>query len=444
MIKDGETTTYTYDENHRLIKEETEENVITYTYDSNGNLIGKTTREGEFIYTYDFENRLISVITPTSNIQYFYDGEGNRITKEVNGVRVNFIVDNNNPTGFSQVLAEVDNEGNISADYTYGKDLIAMENSQGSFFYHYDALGSTRNLTDMAGNITDTYSYYAFGNLLSIAGGTSNPYLFTGERFDAETNFYYLRARYYDPGVGRFLSMDPFPGTEFSPITLHPYLYCQNNPVMFVDPSGEYVIDVFSQGISISSILKKFLPKNIIPSSFGTCGPDITQALKNTVQKIRNRFHSWSRPVREMACANLYSPQKAGGAWEIMELLSGKGGQLENFLKDFPECATSLCQNTVEVNGECYSAGAVNYIAFGVMSKLCHIPEQAMETAIYAWKITRYGHLPDEEVIGWAFAGYAGWPEFPIIPKSSHTRCKSCAYKAQNQDFTVLWVPHQF
>ena len=72
-------------------------------------------------------------------------------------------------------------------------------------------------------------------------GTTTNNYLFTGEQLDPNSNLYYLRARYYDPEVGRFNSRDPFAGSLSDPVSLHKYLYAQNNPVFYVDPTGELV-----------------------------------------------------------------------------------------------------------------------------------------------------------------------------------------------------------
>ena len=78
----------------------------------------------------------------------------------------------------------------------------------GTNYYHYDGLGSTRALSNNSGVITDTYIYDAFGELLNQTGDTENNYLYTGEQYDPNLGFYYLRARYMNPGIGRFISMD--------------------------------------------------------------------------------------------------------------------------------------------------------------------------------------------------------------------------------------------
>ena len=101
-----------------------------------------------------------------------------------------------------------------------------------------DGLGSTRALTDKAGNVTDTYDYEAFGELVDLSGESENDYLFAGEQFDGGLGQYYLRQRYYEQGVGRFTRRDTYEGLQGQPISLHKYLYANADPVNGIDPSG--------------------------------------------------------------------------------------------------------------------------------------------------------------------------------------------------------------
>lgn len=88
--------------------------------------------------------------------------------------------------------------------------------------------------------LTDTYVYDDYGNLLKKTGTTDNDYLYTGEQYNGTTGLYYLRARYLNPETGTFISMDSYAGTLDNPVSLHKYLYANANPVMYIDPSGNF------------------------------------------------------------------------------------------------------------------------------------------------------------------------------------------------------------
>jgi RHS repeat-associated protein len=86
--------------------------------------------------------------------------------------------------------------------------------------------------------VTDTYEYDAFGNAVKKTGATPNNYLYRGEQYDSDIGLYYLRARYYNPNTGRFLSNDPEEGEAKDPKTLHKYLYAGGDPMNRIDPTG--------------------------------------------------------------------------------------------------------------------------------------------------------------------------------------------------------------
>jgi RHS repeat-associated protein len=132
----------------------------------------------------------------------------------------------------------MDNNAVATTTYTYGDDLVSQIKSAGVFTYHYDGLGSTRQLSDSAGVGTDNYNYEAFGKLINSTGHTENSYLYTGEQYDAGLDNYYLRARYYDQNVGRFTQMDTWAGRMPEPISLNKYTYAASSLVHFIDPSG--------------------------------------------------------------------------------------------------------------------------------------------------------------------------------------------------------------
>jgi len=159
------------------------------------------------------------------------------------------VVDHHNLTGYSQIVEELDATGAVVATYHYGHDLISqsrlvVDPATGSSewvdrLFVYDGGGSVRALTDLEGNVTDTFSYDAYGNLLqpsSLFLPTS--YLYRGERYDPDLGHYYLRARFYDANLGRFHTLDEYEGRTGEPLSLHKYLYAHANPVSGWDPSG--------------------------------------------------------------------------------------------------------------------------------------------------------------------------------------------------------------
>lgn len=101
------------------------------------------------------------------------------------------------------------------------------------------ALGAPR-LTDGTGTITATYKYDVFGAIRSSSGTGSTEYRFTGQQDDAISGYTYLRARYYDPATGRFISKDPVRGLTTEVRTLHPYAYAANSPAVLTDLTGEF------------------------------------------------------------------------------------------------------------------------------------------------------------------------------------------------------------
>ncbi len=142
--------------------------------------------------------------------------------------------------------------------YTYGDDLLAEENATGIHYYQYDGLGSTRQLTDNSQTITDNYNYDAYGVLLNQIGTTENNYLYTGEQYDPNMGFYYLRARYMNPAIGRFTSMDTNAGSVGTPISLNKYVYANANPITYTDPSGYVSLAEFSAASRIRGALNNY------------------------------------------------------------------------------------------------------------------------------------------------------------------------------------------
>jgi RHS repeat-associated protein len=212
----------------------TDDELTTERYDANGNAWSS----GGNYFAYDSENELKSMNHGAVTI--IYDGDGNRVAKTVNNITTNYLVDDVYPTGLPQVVEETVN-GVVERQYTYGLGRISqnqlVNNTWTVSFYGVDGAGSVRQLTNSVGQVTDTYDYDAFGNKINSTGTTPNNYLYRGEQYDPDLSLYYLRARYYNPVTGRFLSVDPEAGQG-----QRRYEYADADPVDGLDPSGNEAI----------------------------------------------------------------------------------------------------------------------------------------------------------------------------------------------------------
>ena len=238
--KVNETKAYTYDALGRLTK--------TVTTDHKNDDKTKTVT-----YTYDAENRLSKVSVTgkdgkTAVIQQNrYNGDGQRIQK-VEGSKttnyyyqdgvVSYTTDGDN-IQTSQNLIGTD--GNILATQRYGSDHTDY------LLYNKDIQGSTTSLVKEDGSADATYRYTDFGET-AINGDNKaeNEVCYTGGIYDQSTGLYYLNARYYNPEDARFLIEDTYRGENDKPDTQHLYVYCANNPINHVDPSGHYAVALYT------------------------------------------------------------------------------------------------------------------------------------------------------------------------------------------------------
>ncbi len=263
-LADGtmETTTYTYDDNDRLLIEQGPQGVTTYSWDDNGNMAFRSGPEGLTTYTWDEENRLVAVQTPTHTLEFGYDDDCIRFYKVVDGNRTDFLIDSNQT--YQQVLQEGDHlTGTLLAHYTYGHDLLVQNHpGSGTGYYLYDAQLSTSFLTDPAANIVNTYEYSASGPFLTRNDPFPNPFTYTGEYFDPETELLYLRARYLDLLHGRFMNQDKGPLSYRLSQSINRYVYCMNHPEMCIDFSG-------NQSIIGTMVTQSIIYTILIPAGFG-------------------------------------------------------------------------------------------------------------------------------------------------------------------------------
>jgi RHS repeat-associated protein len=207
---------------------------VTYTYDNNGNTLTSVTGSNTTSYAWDYENRMTSVSLPGTGgtVSFKYDPFGRRIYKSSSAGTSVYAYDG------QHLIEETNSSGTAIARYSQGLNIdepLAMLRSATTSYYEADGLGSVTSLSNSAGTLAQTYTFDSFGKQTATSGSLTNPFQYTGREFDSETGIYYYRARYFDPSAGRFLSEDRLRsqgGANF-------YRYTQNNPLVWIDPSGD-------------------------------------------------------------------------------------------------------------------------------------------------------------------------------------------------------------
>ncbi|MFQ8688150.1 MAG: RHS repeat-associated core domain-containing protein [Lachnospirales bacterium] len=262
-------TTYSYDKNNRLLKDSKKNNgasyadVTLYSYDNNGNQLRKDQSRDDLTskpkmglslatfnsgygyekFTYNGFNQLTAFEDEAGNkATYEYYSDGLRLSKTVNGAKSSYIWTDNN------LSMEIKSDEVIS--YAKAPGYMRTGSSKDSLYrndklYLFNGHGDVTSMVDKSGKVTKTYSYDAFGNEINRDKNDTNPFRYCGEYWDNETESIYLRARYYNPSIGRFTTEDPIKdGSNW-------YAYCSGNPIMFWDPSGkiyEYEQKMYENG----------------------------------------------------------------------------------------------------------------------------------------------------------------------------------------------------
>jgi len=272
-----------YDAANRLISFNGEE----VKYDKDGNMIYGPL-DGEMVeFEYDCRNRL----TKAGNVTYSYDAENLRIAAHYEDYTEEYVLDRvASPNRTLQIVRTDKSETNKKkTNYYYGIGMIYERSDIDTLIYHYDHLGSTRKITDKTGKLRYAFKYDTYGELLSIWDGDESEFyegsvsdriedinrsrpirfLYNGALgvITDNNNLYYMRQRYYNPAIKRFINQDVLIGHITNSQSLNRYAYVQGNPVSFTDPFGLNPIEIIK---SYSGVLHDVLNvASIVPGPVG-------------------------------------------------------------------------------------------------------------------------------------------------------------------------------
>ena len=254
LLEPNRETTYLYDPGNRLLQTlvttPNGSSETSYTWDEDGHRTAKLFGGVVTSYSYSAKGQLTGVSSPGGSTGYGYDALGRRIRETREGNDRFYLSDGAN------VVSIIESDGSRRS-MTHGPavdEILGEVSALQTTLLHHDGIGSVTSWTNDEGNLEGYRSYRPFGEVDEEAGALASSYGFAGREHDS-TGLYYFRARYYDPGLGQFTSVDPVGSQFLHPRTLNGFDYGFSNPLRFKDPSGESPIARLLLGLVIGTVI---------------------------------------------------------------------------------------------------------------------------------------------------------------------------------------------
>ena len=194
--------------------------------------------------SWTWQGRQLTKAVKDKTVTFTYDSEGIRTSKSDGTNTTKYLLNG------TQILAQTTNGKTLCFFYDQQGNRVAMADSSNKFYYYiYNLQGDVIALADAStGKLAVTYTYDAWGKLVKLEDstansvGSQNPFRYKGYYYDTETSLYYLQTRYYDPDTGRFINADAYATTDAGGVlSSNMFAYCENNPILRSDPTGEWV-----------------------------------------------------------------------------------------------------------------------------------------------------------------------------------------------------------
>lgn len=291
----------------KLLSAEISSTKWTYSYDQRGNITAKTKKDlatdetvtDSYVYDTKWEDKLTSYngqsitydavgnpveylgntltwsmgrqLVTFGNNTYTYNEDGIRTSKTVGNALTTFYLDSAN------IIEQITGNTVLHFYYDSYNEIIGFEYGDNNYYYVKNAMSDVIGISDATGNLIASYSYDTWGKVTSVIGsnaaiGELNPFRYRSYYYDSDIGMYYLQSRYYDADVGRFINLDEakYYSRDGKNISYNSYLYCDNNPINYIDALGKskvnYLRNVFSNynngKYSLLKLFAKLVSKN--------------------------------------------------------------------------------------------------------------------------------------------------------------------------------------